>query len=1038
MKSRFILFCFLIPSLLLSAAEPGKRSYHFSYLTMDQGLSSNAVYCMLQDSSGYMWFGTFSGLNRYDGRSTQVFRPRIGDSGSLGSSVIFSLLEDRDGRLWVGTDGGGLSLFNRETLDFSSFRNDPDNPLSLSSNQVFALEEDHSGRLWIGTAGGGLCLYRGEGLFFILDQENSSLVSNRIRTLYCDKEGILWIGTEKGLSLYDTESGHFLSSDSVTGMPLLDNLFIRDIKADALGNVWLGTEKGLFLFNRKEGVLSSFSLPREVSVRSISLDSMSLWIGTERSGVLIYDFMKDSWDTLRSTGKDGSLSYDKIRSLYRDHNGLVWIATRGGGVNLYNPAVSLMETHNELKDIRNMVERRDGSIWIGTDGSGIGVLDRQSGRIKSCVLSPSDSQSDNDHVYSFMEDSGGTLWIGTDGSGLYRLPPGKSPEEAEHFPLHNPDTGASRRMTVWAILEDADGNVWVGTEGEGLYVIQGDNISHYGHEPEDPESLNGNAVRCLFEDSRGKIWVGTWDGGLNLYKRNTGKFKRFVRSASLPGSLSDNSVNVILEDSSGRLWVGTSGGGVDIYDPGEGRFQNISTQDGLAGDNIYGILEDGRKNIWLSTDTGLSRIGPGIDSVLNYSRADGLLANEFSQNAYFKASDGTLFWGGPRGISSFHPSALSGESHPSDIVITGLSIHNIPIGIGEEYDGRVLLDKDVSLKEEIILPYTANNLSFRFSILSYIDPTKHHYSVQLIGLEEHPRFLGNRNEVSYALIPPGDYTLKLTGTDHNGLHTTQEKELHIRVLAPFWMNPLFLSFSLLFVFSLFALGFWLRLRFLHKNNEQLRNFTMHMEKAREEERKSAAREYHDELGQQLTAMKFDLFWLNGHPQAEEGVRREKIASLLDVVNDAIGSVRSISTNLRPKVLDNLSLKEALEWQSRRFTKRTAIPLALDIHMETPLMRNDPDGEVKTAVFRMYQEILTNVIRHSGADAVEVRITRDREEFRLMVRDNGIGIGKFDINKNNSFGLIGIRERCRHLNGRFLIDNHPEGGTVVRIILPLKE
>jgi signal transduction histidine kinase len=211
---------------------------------------------------------------------------------------------------------------------------------------------------------------------------------------------------------------------------------------------------------------------------------------------------------------------------------------------------------------------------------------------------------------------------------------------------------------------------------------------------------------------------------------------------------------------------------------------------------------------------------------------------------------------------------------------------------------------------------------------------------------------------------------------------------------------------------------------------------MHMEKAREEERKSAAREYHDELGQLLTAVKFDLFWLNSHPDEKEDVRKDKIASLLEIINDAIDSVRTLSTNLRPKALDNLSLEEALEWRSRRFRKRTGTALDLQIDLKNGSV-DDEDIDRKTALFRMYQEVLTNIIRHAGATMVEVKVFSDGSSLYLIVRDNGRGISKSSKKRDDSFGLIGMRERCLHFKGSFHIDNHPEGGTMVRIIIPLK-
>jgi ligand-binding sensor domain-containing protein/signal transduction histidine kinase len=1030
MKKIGLLLLFL--SSLLFAQE--RERYSFTHFSMDDGLSGNSVYCLLQDSAGYMWFGTFSGLNRYDGRDTTVFRPQSGDPTSISGSVIFSLLEDSQGRTWIGTDGGGLSLYDKESLTFTSYRYESKDKLSLPSNQVFALEEDQKGRLWIGTAGGGLALYREEGRFFTLNSENSSLVSDRIRTLFCDGEGILWIGTEEGLCLYDTNSGTFLKSDFYASLP--ENIFIRDIQADSSGNIWIGSEEGLFFYDRSLDRMESFSLPDKVDVRAFLFDKERLWIGTERSGLYIYNFPEKSWTNLRADGEKGSLSYEKIRCLYKDHNGLVWVGTRGGGINMYNPSVELIENFTDLKDIRQMTERKDGTIMVGTDGSGIGLLDRERGIIEPFPMKQDDNNSDNDHIYSFLEDSQGNLWFGTDGSGLYFLEKGASPGGAQSYPLEQVK-GENNRITIWALKEDSEGTIWVGTEGDGLYAIRKKGISHYIYDPNEPTSLNGNAVRCIYENSKNQLWVGTWDGGLNLFLNEEEGFKRFVRSATQTNCLSDNSVNVIYEDKKGRLWIGTSGGGADIYFPYQGIFRNLAVEDGLAGNNIFGILEDDAGNIWLSSDRGLSRISSHKGSILNFSQADGLTANEFSQNAFLRTEDGTFFWGGPKGISSFNPEEISWTSNPSDLVFTGLSIHNLSVGIGEEFEGSVILEKDLSLKKKIVLSHSENNISVRFSLLSYIDPSKHHYTAQLVGLEERPRFLGNNNEISFALIPPGDYTLRVTGTDHNGLHADRVRDLEIVVLAPFWKRLWFIVLSGLLIFSLIAMGFLIRFRFLRKNNEQLRAFTMHMEKAREEERKSAAREYHDELGQHLTAMKFDLFWLNAHPEAEEKVHREKIASLLEIVDESICSVRTLSLHLRPKILDSFTLEEAIEWKSRRFTKRTGIPVKLSINMDD-LSPYDREGEIKTSIFRIYQEVLTNIIRYAEADQVDVWVTQNKDEFRFFVRDNGVGLPKGFKIRDNYFGLIGMRERSRHHKGTFLIDNYPSGGTCVRVILPLKE
>ena len=273
------------------------------------------------------------------------------------------------------------------------------------------------------------------GSFFILNEKNSRLISNRIRTLYCDAANRLWIGTERGLSLYNTKDGSFADDTSIRGWNLLKNLFIRTIVSDESDRLWIGTNSGLFLYKNNE--IRAFDLPEKTAVRSVIDDGRRLWVGTERSGIFLFDSKTKAWTILKE--EPGGLSYNKIRSLYQDPDGLILVGTRGGGVDIFNPASAQIANYQQegkpgftLRNshIRQMVERSDNSLWIATDGGGISVLDRNSGRISWKDVNASDIDSENDQVYSLLEDSRGNFWIGTDGGGLYTIAAGESIDQA--------------------------------------------------------------------------------------------------------------------------------------------------------------------------------------------------------------------------------------------------------------------------------------------------------------------------------------------------------------------------------------------------------------------------------------------------------------------------------------------------------------------------------------------------------------------------------------------------------------------------------
>ncbi|MDX9800064.1 MAG: two-component regulator propeller domain-containing protein [Spirochaetia bacterium] len=1032
------------------------ESYSFSHFTMSSGLSNNSAYCLRQDFRGFMWIGTLlGGLNRYDGSKFVVYKPELKE-GSISSSVIFTIYEDSKNRLWVGTDGGGLNLYNRDKDNFISFRHDADNPFSISSDQVYAVLEDRKGNIWVGTDGGGLNIMREDGSFIPFNpssESSGSLKNNTIRVLYQDSSHRILVGTEgRGLTVIQEGKDEASSYTHNPENPLsIQSNTIRSIFEDSKGHIWLGLENsGICEFIPEKNIFRPLPLPgknpdREISVRAITEDNEGkLWVGTDKEGIYIYSPDTGSWETVKNSSRPDSISSNTIRSFFTDSNGHIWAGTRDAGVNLYNPLSSSFKfidaggrDNSAQKQIREIIETPDRRIWIATDGGGLKQFSPDTGALKSFSRETGKYSSlTSNQCYSLCFDSKGLIWTGTDGGGINIFNPETEKWEKS---FRKGDISNLNSDTIWDIFIDKNGELWAGTEGGGLnlYDKSSGTFKSYEFDPKNSTSLNGNSVRDIFEDSKGRLWIGTWDGGLNLMDRKTASFRRFQFDPAVLNSLSDNTVNCIFEDSDKNIWIGTAGGGLNKYDetgPAEA-FRVFREEDGLSGDNVLGIVEDNSGDLWITTDNGLSLFNKEKKAFRTYSREDGLQDNEFTQKAYCITSDGVIYAGGTGGVNYFKPDEIKEHYYDPPLLMTGIKILNRDVPIGEYLspDGsgkkRKVLAKSITETDSIILTQDDRVISFTFAIMDFIAAQRSRYYIFLEGFDEEWNSIGNSGTATFTSLPHGDYTLRVKGENHNGQKLSRELSLDIKILPWFWQTFYFRTLMVFFSAASVYLYIKSKTRQLRRKNEQLSRFSEHIQHAREEERKIAAREVHDELGQTLSALKIDIFQFSKKSGDQYRVQTE---GMLTLVNRALDSIKSLSTSLRPKALDTLSLEEALHWQTVEFQSRTKI----ECSFTKENLDEEIDKEVSTAVFRIYQEILTNILRHSGADHVDITIKYDNNKIILLVSDNGNGIPEEKLKKPDSFGLIGMRERCRNFGGRLTVTTASGRGTTVKAEIPV--
>ena len=769
----------------------------FTHLTTDNGLSQSNVTCILQDCKGFMWFGTFNGLNRYDGYTFEIFQYHPDDSRSVSHNYISALFEDRKGYLWVGTSDG-LNRYDRKLDRFITFKHQPGVPATISDNQIEAICEDSEGRLWIGTRNGGLDRFLpDDGSFrqyMHRDDSASSLSSNFVRAIYEAGDGHILIGHGSGaIDVYDEDRDAF--------SPLLpDGKKMTDARISAIiespsGELYVGTQgDGLYRIDRVPGGspqihhFSKQSAPGKRigsnAVLSLFMDDRNrLWIGTEDAGINIYDAKSGEISQYRhDTFVRSSLNHNSIWSIYEDRAGNMWVGTYAHGINLLTRRKSSFHHHkhhpgsdNSLS--HNMVnafsEGPDNSVWIATDGGGLALFNRNTGRFTH--YNSNNSNLGTDVIVSLFEDSRGRLWLGTWADGLYRFD-----RASGRFTRFTSETHGLASDRILHITGDRAGGLWLSTFWGGLtrFNIDDGSVTVYN---KNNSGLRDNDVRVTMLDHRGNLWIGT-DVGVDLYDPRTDTFINYRHDANEPGSLSKGFVHTIIQSMDSTIWIGTTGG-LDRFDPHEQIFQHFNATSGLPDDEIKCIVEDTAAFLWLSTNRGISRFDSHTGTFRNYDVTDGLQGNDFNARSGIRTSRGEILFGGNNGFNIFEPGQITENSYIPPVVITDFRIFNERVPIGLEGSS---LHAHISEIRKLELSHRDDVISFEFAALNYISPEKNQYAYKMDGFETDWNYVKSARTATYTNLDPGDYVFRVKASNNDGIWNEKGVSLELTITPSFW------------------------------------------------------------------------------------------------------------------------------------------------------------------------------------------------------------------------------------------------------------
>jgi len=789
-------------------AQPNE--YLFSHLDFSNGLSNSHVTSIYKDGKGFMWFGTVSGLDRFDGYQFKPFRHDARNARSLTDNYIEQIFEGPEGKMWVEARAGRFNIY-----DFARDQFDSDYPTWLRTRGL-----PESWLLNIVKAKKGFWfVYRDQGIYHYMPdgkviamKPGAELSAALIGAAREDSYGNLWVVHQDGQLEKVDASRHKVTyrTDLVAKDLGNDHIMPLNIFIDGEDDVWLssnGVFKGAYYFRPSTEELRHFALDageRKLNnnvVYSIMQDGKGLiWLATDHGGINVVDKRDLSVSYITHVEDDGkSVSENSITSLFRDNLGTIWAGTFKSGISYYHQSRFQFpqyrhEPHQpgslSYDDVNNFVEDAAGNIWIASNGGGLIYFNRRTNTFRQYLHEAGNKNTlSNNIVVSLLLDKDGKLWIGTYFGGLDCF----DGQRFTHYRHDDRDSNSLAEDRVMYIYEDSDRQLWVGTLAEGLDRMDRKKGAFYHYKYGRPGSIRNPYVSCIAEDAQKNLWVAT-GYGIDVLERSTGRFVHYSMDSS---RLSSDNVILLMKDSRQRMWAATREG-LNLFLPEKKMFQSFSTEDGLPHNTIRSIQEDKRHDLWISTPNGLSRIqvsqkqdGTWQIHCRNFHEQDGLQGREFNERAGLVTKDGMLIFGGPNGFNIFHPEDIVPTGKTPPIALTGLEIFNKPVHVGDTVGGHVILQKDLTETSAITLHYKDKVFSIEFASLGFIYNARNKYAYTLEGFTRNWLTTdGAIRKATYTNLDAGEYTFRVKASDEDGEWYDQEATLKIVVLPPFWKTPL--------------------------------------------------------------------------------------------------------------------------------------------------------------------------------------------------------------------------------------------------------
>ncbi len=751
------------------------QPYYFKHYQVENGLSNSTVNCSVQDKNGFIWFGTKDGLNRFDGYRFRLFNTEENER-SLYPDFIFSLFCDAGGVLWCGCQKG-LYRFDAQKEQLVRFLD--------TLTDVSAIQSDKNGQLWL-ISRQRACRYN-----FASNQLTVFPTATYFSaTALCmSEDGNIWFSTDDGLlEKFGPASDSFRAFNVFSHSPIPASRWIQKIKPAGASSIYIGTtSQGLKQFDiaqeTYEDVLTYNTDKTTIFVRDIlNNGNNEFWIATE-SGIFILQGNTGKVINLKKKFLDPySLSDNAVYTLCRDTEGCVWAGTYFGGVNYYRKQYANFQKYFpdntgaaiSGNDVREICEDGYGNLWIGTEDAGLNKLNKATGAITHFEPTGEKTSISYTNIHGLLV-AGNNLWIGTFEHGLDIMDI-RTGKVKKHYTAGTGKNDMKSNFTL-CLLQHSSGNIFVGSSN-GLYRYDStaDNFTV-------PATLPPHLfISSLIEAHDHIIWVGTHSNGAFWFNPATRATGHISNEPDNKNSLTNNDINAIYEDSFHNIWFSTEGGGLCKLDGSRKTVSRFTVKNGLPANFIFKVLEDNKKHLWVTTSKGLADFDPVAGTFAVYTRANGLLNDQFNYHSGYKDAQGTLYFGSVKGMISFNPATFSQSNFTPPIYITGFQVNNKELEVGKD---SAVLQQSIMYTSRLTLPYNRSSFSIDFAALSYTSPEMTHYSYIMEGLDKEWTYLNANRKVYFTNLAPGTYTFKVgvTRPNHPPRSVTQ---LVIRITPPFW------------------------------------------------------------------------------------------------------------------------------------------------------------------------------------------------------------------------------------------------------------
>lgn len=988
-------------SLLLLAILPiPAQEYGFDVWTTAHGLPQNTVNGVAQTPDGYLWLATFDGLARFDGVRFVIFDR--GNSKGIVNNRFVKIFADKAGTVWAATENGVLTVYRGG--EFTSYAT----PEGLRET-ITEIAEDLDGRVRIETNEN--YYYLEDGKFALASEQKK----RGERTIYFGTSGAKWILTPTEVSRHkdgivkrypvQIDSDWHLNAMSVAPFE------------DSRGALWFVTFSPLTyrLYRLQDGATTIFTDKEIPELKKLLLSP----IIEEPDGSIWFIFAANLQQNASSTFlrlKDGRFErwqfkgFNVIKQGLIDREGNFWLATNQGLRRFRRQFITTLSEKDGLlsNEVYPLLQTNGGDILIGTIN---GVNRYADGKITNLGLKYSEIPIYRRvpiYMRGLWEDEWGRIWLGFQGEGGFgRF---EEPSSVRRIGQNTLPNGATD------FASDREGNVWIATE-EGLFKYKDDReIAHFTTK----DGLQHDKIITLHFDREQNLWLGTFDG---ISQLKDGKFINFAEIENSPKGF----VRYIYEDADGVLWFGTYGDGLVRYK--DGKFFNYRVEHGLFNNGVFAILEDERGNFWMSSNRGIHRVSkqelndfadnkiPKLNSV-SYDESDGMANIEGNGGrlpSAIKAKDGKFWFPTMGGVAIVDPNAETVNTNPPPTIIEDVSLD------------RKSVEK---LQSEIELKPNQTSLEIRYTGLSLIKSNQIKFRYRLEGLEENWVEAGTRREANYSYLPAGNYTFRVIAANANGVWNTEGASVKIVVHPYFYQTWWFLTLAALAVALVVRLIYDNRISQLRRIAEAKSEFSRRLIESQEAERKRIAAELHDGLGQSLAIIS-NRAAMGKNKRAEPEIVLREFDEISKNALEALDEVQEITAKLHPRYLERLGLTKALK------TMFVKVSDVLEFNHEIDAIDNLFPKDAEINVYRIVQESVNNIIKHSDAAEAEVKIKKFADKIVIMIKDDGRGFDTNNVKPSGSgLGLVGLKERTAIIGGTISIISSVGNGTEIRVNLPI--